>query len=306
MSPGEVTPAIILRTRPLGEADLVVVLLTPGQGKVEAAATHARASKKRFPGGLHPGMIGDATIARGRGALLRLGAFEARRSHAPVGQDLTRFAYVAYVCELCDELVLTRQEDPQIFEELDHTLAALIEGAPRTSELRRFELALLDALGLLPALDACCVCGEVLSAVAEDLLGPRGDLAGEDRGEPAEDLADDLADDPPRDSPGDVPHAPPPAAGRVGPSTPARVHFDGARGGALCAAHGAGAGSIDAEVLRLAVGLLHGADQGAVEAAPAGRRRDLRDLSYGLLRSHLRRPLRSLAFLAELPRVGAG
>lgn len=249
MSPGEITPAIILRTRPLGEADLVVVLLSPGLGKIEAAATSARASKRRFPGGLHPGMIGEATIARGRGALLRLGAFESRRSHAAVGQDLTRFAYVAYVCELCDELVLLRQEDPQIFAELAATLAALIDGPPRASELRRFELALLGALGLLPAFDACCVCGE--------------------------------------------------------PIAPGAARFDGPRGGVLCPEHGHGAAHLGGEVLRLCVGLLEAGDVDAVEAAPGIHRRELRDLVYGLLRPQLRRPLRSLAFLAELPRATA-
>ncbi|MCA9708791.1 MAG: recombination protein O N-terminal domain-containing protein, partial [Myxococcales bacterium] len=35
--PGERTPAVILATRPLGEADLLVVLLTPGRGKLRAA-----------------------------------------------------------------------------------------------------------------------------------------------------------------------------------------------------------------------------------------------------------------------------
>ncbi|MCB9566294.1 MAG: DNA repair protein RecO [Myxococcales bacterium] len=249
--PAEVVPAIVLRTRPLGDADLLVVLLTPGAGKVEAAAARARGSKRRFVGGIHPGMIGEATLARGRGALLRLGAFEATRSHAPVGQDLTRFAFVAYVCELCDELVLPRQEDPRIFAELARTLRALIEGDARASELRRFELALLDALGLLPAFGECCVCGAA--------------IAGE-------------------------PH----------------VAFDGERGGALCPAHAGPGPRLAGEVLALAGGLVDEGDVDAVEAAAPGARRALRDLSLGLLRAHLRRPLRSLAFLAQLPRVGSG
>lgn len=249
--PGEVVRAIVLRTRPLGDADLVAVLLTAG-GKVEAAASQARSSKRRFPGGLTVGMRGEATLSRGRGALLRLGAFEAEAGHAVIGQDLARFAYVAYVCELTDELVPHREEDPRLFAEVERTLVALCAGAPQAAELRRFELGLLDALGLLPALDRCCVCGDALEG-------------------------------------------------------PLRA-FDGGRGGGLCGAHGRGAPTVAAEVLALAGAL---AERGAVDeaiAAAPGVRRALRDLCVGLVRAHLRRPLRSQAFLAQLPRevVGSG
>ena len=250
MSTGEVLPAIILRTRPLGDADLLVILLSATRGKIDAAAKRARGSKRRFAGGLHPGMVGEATVARGRGALLRLSAFRASRSHAPVGQDLNRFAYVAYLCELCDELVLGHQQDPRIFVELNRSLGALIESVPRVSELRRFELVLLDCLGLLPAFVRCCVCG--------------GALRGQSWA------------------------------------------FDGLRGGALCDRHDTGAPRFDPEVLKLGLGLVRGPGPGgvdgvaAVEAAPLAIRRSLRDLSVSLLRAHLRRPLRSLAFLAQL------
>ncbi len=273
MSAGEVLPAIILRTRPLGDADLLVILLSAHNGKIEAAATRARGSKRRFAGGLHPGMVGEATVARGRGALLRLSAFTATRSHAPVGQDLHRFAYVAYLCELCDELVLSRQADPRVFVELNRSLGALIEAPPRVSELRRFELVLLDCLGLLPSFGCCCVCGGAL----------RGDV----------------------------------------------IAFDAVRGGALCERHDRGGQRVPREVRSLALGLAGGATEGggaadrgaegapeegpeggaedgivrAVEASPAPIRRALRDLSVSLLRAHLRRPLRSLAFLAQLPQA---
>lgn len=159
-SAAETGPAVILRTRPLGEADLVVVLLTPEHGKIEAAARSARSSRRRFPGGLPAGQRGLAAVARGRGSLARLERFEPTADHSPVGQDLERFAYVAYLCELTDELVYGRHPDALVFAALCTALEAVIGGAPRPSELRRYELALLAGLGLLPALGGCCVCGQ--------------------------------------------------------------------------------------------------------------------------------------------------
>ncbi|WAS89925.1 DNA repair protein RecO [Nannocystis punicea] len=169
------TPAVILRTRPLGEADLIAIVLTPEQGKLETAAARARNSKKRFAGGLSPGMRGVAAIARGRGALLRLESFDATAAHAPVGADLTRFAYVAYLCELTDELVLARHPDPELFAALCLALEQVIGGAPQALHLRQYELALLRCLGLSPALTCCCVCGsEVGGDESAAFDGPRG------------------------------------------------------------------------------------------------------------------------------------
>ncbi|MBZ5711611.1 DNA repair protein RecO [Nannocystis pusilla] len=169
------TPAVILRTRPLGEADLIAIVLTPEQGKLETAAARARNSKKRFAGGLSPGMRGVAAIARGRGALLRLESFDATAAHAPVGADLTRFAYVAYLCELTDELVLARHPDPELFAALCLALEQVIGGAPQALHLRQYELALLRCLGLSPALTCCCVCGaEIAGDATAAFDGPRG------------------------------------------------------------------------------------------------------------------------------------
>ena len=169
------TPAVILRTRPLGEADLIAIVLTPEQGKLETAAARARNSKKRFAGGLSPGMRGVAAIARGRGALLRLESFDATAAHAPVGADLTRFAYVAYLCELTDELVLARHPDPELFAALCLALEQVIGGAPQALQLRQYELALLRCLGLSPALTSCCVCGsEIGGEDSAAFDGPRG------------------------------------------------------------------------------------------------------------------------------------
>ncbi|MFY0541914.1 DNA repair protein RecO [Nannocystis pusilla] len=169
------TPAVILRTRPLGEADLIAIVLTPEQGKLETAAARARNSKKRFAGGLSPGMRGVAAIARGRGALLRLESFDATAAHAPVGADLTRFAYVAYLCELTDELVLARHPDPELFAAMCLALEQVIAGAPQALHLRQYELALLRCLGLSPALTSCCVCGsEIGGEDSAAFDGPRG------------------------------------------------------------------------------------------------------------------------------------
>lgn len=160
---GERTPAVILATRGLGEADLLVVLLTPGLGKVRAAARHARKSRKRFPGGLSGGAMGEATVALRGSGLARLEAWSPVRDHGGLGRDLERFAHVAYLCELTDGLLHEPEADPAVFSALCEAIEHTMDRGADAGMLRRYELQLLRGLGLLPSLDRCAVCGEALA-----------------------------------------------------------------------------------------------------------------------------------------------
>ncbi len=161
----ERSPAIVLATRPLQEADLLVVLLTPQHGKIRCAARNARKSKRRFAGGLPGGALGEAALHPGRRVagrgegLWRLESFRSVHDLSGLGRDLDRFAYVAYLCELTDALVHEPEPDPRRFAALAEAIATTISARADPGILRRFELRLLDTLGLLPTLRDCCVCG---------------------------------------------------------------------------------------------------------------------------------------------------
>ncbi|MFV8756081.1 DNA repair protein RecO [Nannocystaceae bacterium ST9] len=246
-----VSPAIVLRTHPAREADLIVVLLTEGRGRVECHARGARKSRRRFPGGLPIGARGEATIGPlRRGSLPPLEGFAATHDHAGLGRDLEAFAFVHYLCELSDQLVSGSVADPRSFAILDEAIAAIVRRPqPHPMLLRRCELGLIDALGWLPALDRCGVCGA-----------------------PADRTTQGIA-------------------------------FSLARGGTLCLEHGRGQRRLPAELPSAALELLAG-PIGARELPepPAPEiRRGLRDLGRELIEPHLRSPLRSLAFFAQLP-----
>lgn len=250
-----VTPSVVLRTRALRESDLIVILLTPGHGKIDCIARGARRSRRRFPGGLPVGARGEAGIGQGRGSLLPLVSFTASSDHSRLGRDLETFAYVSYVCELADQLVGGSMADPTCFGRLCEAIEDAI-ARPEPSVLRRFELGLLDAVGLLPALERCGVCDQ--PALADEGGG---------------------------------------------------VPFSAERGGVACLAHGRGARRVPAEVLALALALLHDepeARRAHFDGAEREIRRGLRDLCRDLLRPQLRGSLRSLAFFAQLPGKSKG
>ncbi|MEE9384128.1 MAG: DNA repair protein RecO [Nannocystaceae bacterium] len=163
---GLLTPAIVLRTRPLREADLVVVLLTRSRGRLDALAYGARRSRRRFPGGLSIGARGEATLASERRGMYRLEGFSPGCDHSVVGRDLERFAYVAYICELCEALIVGTETDTSLYDRVDRAVRESVEGTVRPAILRRYELSLLHALGFLPFLDDCAVCSAPVPCAA--------------------------------------------------------------------------------------------------------------------------------------------
>ncbi len=80
-----------------------------------------------------------------------------------------------------------------------------------------------------------------------------------------------------------------------------QLGFDANRGGTVCSVHSVGSPSCDRAVVRMAVSLLgERSSSFEISHVPMPLRRELRDLTVGLLRGHLRRPLRSTGFLAQV------
>src|SRR5436305_11331555 len=76
--------AIVLRTYPMREADLLVTLFTRLEGKVRGVARSAKKSKRRFGGALEPvTYIGVYYDDRERQELVRLDSCDVRESPLP-------------------------------------------------------------------------------------------------------------------------------------------------------------------------------------------------------------------------------
>src|ERR1700759_578637 len=97
MAEGRMIPhhgeAIVLRTWPFHEADLLVSLLTREQGRVKGVARHALKSRKRFGGSLEPATHVRAHYTeRPKQDLVRLDSFEILWSPLTAHVDYLRTA----------------------------------------------------------------------------------------------------------------------------------------------------------------------------------------------------------------------
>ncbi len=152
---------VVLKTTPLRESDLLVVLYTATHGRVSAVARGARKSQRRFAGALQLLVLGRYELGRRpRGDLWGLEAADVEREWTQLASDVFAVAHASYVAELVGALLPPEQPDPQVLEVILALWESLAEGGPSPAALRAVELELLDLAGHRPALDACAACGE--------------------------------------------------------------------------------------------------------------------------------------------------
>src|SRR5262249_37778573 len=115
--PFKESEAIVLRTYPFRESDLLVTLFTRVEGKVRGVARAAKKSRRRFGGGaLEPlTYVKVAYEDRERQELARLDACEVLDSPLTNEVDYPRAVALAHVAELLDELLPDREANDAVF-----------------------------------------------------------------------------------------------------------------------------------------------------------------------------------------------
>jgi DNA repair protein RecO (recombination protein O) len=151
--------ALILRTWPVNEADLVVSFFTRDYGKVKGVAKAALKSRKRFGGALEPMTLARAFFAeRPRQELVRLDQLELLRSPLSDPVDYARAAVLSFYAEILEDAL--PEHDPQ--ETVFRLLLAVLEQTTVQQPwmpLTYFSLWMTRLMGWLPDLAGCTQCG---------------------------------------------------------------------------------------------------------------------------------------------------
>jgi len=155
--------AIVLRTYPMRESDLLVTLFTRVEGKVRGAARSAKKSKRRFGGALEPMTYVRAFYdVRERQELVRLDACEVLESPMASEVSYARAVALGHIAELLDELLPDREANDAIFR-LTLSVLHVLAGPEVWMPVTYFELWLTRLVGFLPELTECIVCGRSLN-----------------------------------------------------------------------------------------------------------------------------------------------
>ena len=148
--------AVVLRTWPVHEADLIVSFFTRDYGRLKGVAKAALKSRKRFGGALEPMTLARAWFAeRPRQELVRLDQLEILRSPLSAPVDHARMAVLSFFAEVIDEAL--PEHDPQ--ETVFRLLVSVLEQTTRRKQpwmpLTYFSLWMTRLMGLLPDIARC-------------------------------------------------------------------------------------------------------------------------------------------------------
>jgi DNA repair protein RecO (recombination protein O) len=161
--PQKQSEAIVLRTYPLRESDLLVTLFTRAEGKVKGVAKAAKRSKRRFGGALEPLTYVRAYFEdRERQELARIDSCEVLLSPLATEVSYPRAVALGHVAEVLDELLPDREANDIIFR-LARSVLGSLQGPEIWMPLTYFELWTVRLVGFLPELSECVVCGAALN-----------------------------------------------------------------------------------------------------------------------------------------------
>lgn len=188
------TRAIVLGHLDLGEADRIITLLTPEDGKIRAIAKGVRRPTSRIGGSVEPFAELDLVLARGRhlDVITQVSVAEAWLS---LRDRLESTATAWYLGELADRAVEERAGAHPVYGLLRRACQLLDDGMAPGRVARWFESNLADALGVRPELDRCVECHRVLGEHDTFRWVPAlgGVLCGEHPQPPSESVALSLA-----------------------------------------------------------------------------------------------------------------
>ncbi|HWR15612.1 MAG TPA: DNA repair protein RecO [Terriglobales bacterium] len=160
--PQKQSEAIVLRTYPLHEADLLVTFFTRSEGKVKGVAKSAKKSKKRFGGALEPlTQVRVYYDDREKRELARIDSCDVLQSPLAGAVDYPRAAALAHVAEVVDELLPDREVNDAVYRLTSSVLSNLRAGAI-WMPLTYFDLWMTRLTGFLPGLHVCVQCGAAL------------------------------------------------------------------------------------------------------------------------------------------------
>lgn len=151
--------AIVLRRRPLGEADKVLTLFTREMGKLSAIARGARKPTSKLAGSTETCVQARFHLAPGRTFWIVTQA-SVERARARLHRLLMNAATAIYACELVDRLLEENVPDEDLFDLLAGTLDELETTEHPTWTLCRFENMLMTQQGYSPELETCTRCGK--------------------------------------------------------------------------------------------------------------------------------------------------
>lgn len=140
--------AIIIKRKDIGEADRILTLITPHQGKISVVAKGVRKINSRRSA--HVELLNHCILNLHEGRMPIVTEAEAMKHFSGLKNDLNKAGFAFYICELVDGLLPEHQENRPAFNLIEKTLGRLETTENPKALIKNFEQELLTLLGFWP------------------------------------------------------------------------------------------------------------------------------------------------------------
>lgn len=161
---------IVLRSYAFGEADRVVVLLSPHHGKIRTVAKGVRKTTSRFGGRLEQFTHVELVLYEGRN-LDTVTEVDVVSAFPHLRGDLDKVTSASTMLEVADAVAQEGEPSPALFGLLCDGLDALERNPFHPDTTTAFLLHVAGVVGVAPALDECASCGHVEDLVRFSFAG---------------------------------------------------------------------------------------------------------------------------------------
>jgi len=151
---------IVLRSYPFGEADRVVVILSPNNGKIRTVAKGVRKTKSRFGGRLEPFTHVDLVLYEGRNldTITQVAVLE---PFPGLRNDLDAVIVAGTMVEAADAVAQEDEAAIRLFLLLQRGLKTLEMGERSPDLITSYLLKLAEIVGVAPSFLKCASCGRM-------------------------------------------------------------------------------------------------------------------------------------------------
>lgn len=160
-----VSEALVLRSYPFQEGDLIVSFFTRDQGKLRGVAKRARRPKSKFGAGLERlTQVRMYYLQRENRDLVNLDSCELIHSPFGVVSEYCGSVALDYITEVSDQILPAGEPNERFFRLLVAVTGHIRNGSPGAvwRAVAYFSLWTIRLTGILPALDFCASCGACL------------------------------------------------------------------------------------------------------------------------------------------------
>ena len=155
------SPAFLVRSSDMGEADRRLTFFTRGAGVVSCVAKSAWRSRKRFGGLLQRYVLLNITWTEIQGKMPVLDSASFLESFWPIVEEWDRVRHADYLLELATEIFPQGGPKPKAFNMLLEGMRSLSAGESPKKAARRTETGFLSIGGWGPDLSGCRKCREM-------------------------------------------------------------------------------------------------------------------------------------------------